>query len=214
MIRAVIFDLGGVLLRTEDQAPRERLASRFGMTPAELYSLVFESESARLALLGKISAEAHWQTIQQVLGVTAADMPAVRAEFWAGDRLDTELIEDLRRFRRRYKTALLSNAWGNLRQVIERTWQIADAFDEMIISAEIGMVKPDPRIYQLAVERLGVRADEAIFVDDFIENIESAQAFGMRTIHFRERQLARQELLMLLDGKTDNMRNAERRSGF
>lgn len=68
VIRAILFDLGGVLLRTEDPQPRQRLASRFGMTPAELYTLVFDSESAHLALLGKISTTEHWRTVQQGFG--------------------------------------------------------------------------------------------------------------------------------------------------
>jgi len=212
VIQAILFDLGGVLLRTEDPLPRQRLAARFGMTPAELYALVFDSESARLALLGKISTTEHWQTVQRALGVTDAEMPAVQAEFWAGDRLDYELIAALRAWRERYKTALLSNAWDNVRQVIEQTWQIGDAFDEMFISAELGMVKPDVRIYQYAIESLGVRPEEAVFVDDFIENIESARAFGLQTIHFRNSQLARQELLRLLDGQRGAGLNVDRPS--
>jgi FMN phosphatase YigB (HAD superfamily) len=53
-------------------------------------------------------------------------------------------------------TTLLSNAWDNLRGVLEQDWRILDAFDQVIISAEVGLAKPDAPIYQLAVERLGV----------------------------------------------------------
>jgi HAD superfamily hydrolase (TIGR01509 family) len=57
--------------------------------------------------------------------------------------------------------------------------------DDILISAEVGLAKPDPRIYRLAAERLGVRPDEAVFVDDFAANVEGARAVGMRAIHFR-----------------------------
>jgi putative hydrolase of the HAD superfamily len=87
-----------------------------------------------------------------------------------------------------------------MRQVLTERWKIADAFDELIISAEVGIAKPDPRIYHLALERLGVAAGEAVFVDDFLENIDAAQALGLHTVHFRNPDQARTELDHLLDG--------------
>ena len=200
-IRALIFDLGGVLLRTEDQSPREQLAARLGIPKDKLYYQVFESESARLAMIGKMSAEAHWESVRVALGISSGAFQEVRAEFWAGDRLDKDLVDYLGSLRPRYQTALLSNAWDDLRGIIERTWKISDAFDEMIISAEVGIAKPDPRIYQLAVDCLGVRPGEAVFVDDFIENIDSARAFGLQVVHFRGNQQLREDLNVILNGR-------------
>lgn len=199
-IRAVIFDFGGVLLRTEDPFPREQLAARLALPKEKLYQEIFDSESARLATIGKISAEAHWESARQALGLSAQDFQEARTTFWAGDRLDEGLIETLRSLRRGYKTALLSNAWDDLRAVILRNWDIADAFDEMIISAEVGIAKPDPRIYQLAIDRLGVLPGEALFVDDFIENIASAKSCGLQTIHYQGNQGLYRDLEMMLDG--------------
>jgi epoxide hydrolase-like predicted phosphatase len=199
-IRAVIFDFGGVLLRTEDPYPRQQLAARLGLPKEKLYYQIFESESARLATIGKVSAEAHWEAVRQALGIGETEFQAARAAFWAGDRLDEGLIETLRSLRSRFKTALLSNAWDDLRPVILRNWDISDAFDEMIISAEVGIAKPAPRIFQITVDRLGVLPGEAIFVDDFIENIEGARTFGLRTIHYQGNQSLYREMEMMLDG--------------
>ncbi len=200
-IRAIIFDFGGVLLRTEDPYPRQQLAARLGLPKEKLYHQIFESESARLATIGKVSAEAHWEAVRLALGIGETEFQAARAAFWAGDRLDEELIETLRSMRSRYKTALLSNAWDDLRRVILHNWDISDAFDEMIISAEVGIAKPDHRIFQITVARLGVLPEEAIFVDDFIENIESARAFGLKTIHYLGNQRLYREMEMILDGR-------------
>jgi epoxide hydrolase-like predicted phosphatase len=200
-IQAVIFDFGGVLLRTEDPYPRQQLASRIGIPMQQLYQQIFDSESARQATVGKISAEAHWEAARQALGIGEDAYQQVRDEFWAGDRLDEELIGYLRGLKSRYKTALLSNAWDDLRSVIQRNWAISDVFDEMIISAEVGIAKPDARIYRIAVDRLGVAPQEAVFVDDFIENIASARAFGLQTIHFQGRQPLYDDLARILDGK-------------
>jgi epoxide hydrolase-like predicted phosphatase len=200
-IRAVIFDFGGVLLRTEDQYPRQQLAARLGLPKEKLYYQIFESESARQAMVGKLSAEAHWEAVRLALGIEEDVFSAARTEFWAGDRLDQDLIEYVRCLRPRYKTALLSNAWDDLRGYIQSTWDIGDVFDEMVISAEVGVAKPDSRIYRVALDRLGVLPGEVVFVDDFIENIESARELGLKTVHFQGSQRMYADLDMILDGR-------------
>ena len=80
--------------------------------------------------------------------------------------------------------------------IIEQNFD--DAFDNMVISAEIGVMKPEARIYQLALEQAGVSADEAVFVDDFIENIEACEKLGMHGIHFRDPQVVLSELRNML----------------
>ena len=198
-IRAVIFDLGGVLVRTEDRRSRAELAHRLGLTYDELSRLVFESESARLATQGNRSTQEHWESIRGRLGVSPEDFPAVRAGFWGGDLLDTSLVAYISSLRPRFKTGLLSNAWDNLRQVINDTWKIADAFDDIIISAEVGISKPDPRIYQLAVQRLDVLPQEAVFVDDFPHNVQAAQELGMQGVLFKNPDQVRRDLEVLLN---------------
>lgn len=201
-IRAVIFDLGGVILRTEDQTHRAKLVERLGVTREQMYYHVFDSPSAQQATLGKISAASHWEAVRQALGLSPEEFPWVMDAFWAGDRLDTELVSLIRSLRPRYRTALLSNAWDNLRQAMERDWGIADAFDELIISAEVGLAKPDARIYHLALERLNVAPPEAVFVDDFVDNVAAAQKLGLHTVHFRHPAQALSELQTLLNGQT------------
>jgi epoxide hydrolase-like predicted phosphatase len=199
-IQAVIWDLGGVLLRTEDYAPRRALAQRFGMTVAEIEEIVFSGESGDRAQRGEINVEQHWENQRRALGLSPAEMQAFRDEFWAGDRLDTDLVAYIRRLRRDFKTGLLSNAFSDLRRVVTETWKFADAFDEMVISAEVGLVKPDPRIYRLALERLGIAPAEAVFIDDFSRNVLGARAEGLNAIHFQDPQQTRRELEGLLDG--------------
>ena len=197
-IRAVIFDLGGVLVRTEDRAPRDRLAARLGMTYDELSSLIFESPSSKQASLGQIGVSQHLESVRANLGLSLEAFQAAYEEFWAGDALDTSLMDFLRSLRPRYQTALLSNAWDDLRGVLDREWNILDAFDQVIISAEVGLVKPDERIFRLALERLGVTPGEAVFVDDFTHNVEAARLAGLHAIHFRSADQVRAEVEQLL----------------
>ncbi|MCI0520153.1 MAG: hypothetical protein L0Z70_07825, partial [Chloroflexi bacterium] len=72
-IRGIIFDLGGVIVRTEDQEPRRRLAERLGMQVKELYDLVFEAETARKASLGLGTQAEHMAYLRERLGLTPQD---------------------------------------------------------------------------------------------------------------------------------------------
>jgi len=111
-----------------------------------------------------------------------------------------ELVDTIRSLRGHYKTGLLSNAFSDLRQVVTARLNLSDAFDEMVISAEIHLMKPDARIYQYALQRLGVAAQEAVFIDDMLRNVEGACSQGMNAIHFRQRSQALAELERLLKG--------------
>lgn len=196
-IRAVFFDLGGVILRTEFQAPRQRLAERLRMEYDDLDKVVFDSDSGVRAALGKISADEHWAAILKRLKQPASELEAIRREFFAGDVLDRTLLDYLRSLRGRYKTGLISNAWGDLRDFIVRE-KFEDAFDAMIISAEVGATKPEPRIFEIALETLGVKPQEAVFVDDFLVNIEGCKKVGMKGIHFKDAESTLQQLKKLL----------------
>ncbi len=185
MIKALFFDLGGVLLRTQNRSIREKLGQEFGMTYDQIDSFVFESQSSKLASIGRISEDEHWMDVTRRLGLDASHMPRLRDTFFAGDVLDMELVNFLRQSRGTYKTGLISNAWSGLRPWILRE-KFDDAFDHMVISAEAGFAKPDPRIYQLAMEKLGVLPEESIFVDDVQKNIDAANNLGMKGILFKD----------------------------
>lgn len=199
-IRAVIFDLGGVLVRTDHPEPRVALAQKLGMDRTALENMVFESESAGRASVGQIPVEEHWENLRLQLGLAAGSMDNFQEGFFGGDVLDWSLVDYLRALRPGRRTGLLSNAFSSLRHFITNVWKFDDAFDDMIISAEVGLLKPDARIYQLAVERLGVAPGEAIFIDDFERNISGARLAGLQAIHFRSAAQTLSELNALLDG--------------
>ena len=197
ILRAIFFDLGGVILRTEYQAPRERLAERLNMTYEDINKIVFESETARKASLGEVRVDEHWRAVMRRLRLPASEAETIRAEFFAGDVIDRDLLNFIRSLRPRYKTGVISNAWGDMRDYIVKH-QFDDAFDTLIISAEIGMMKPQPEIYQLALKQAQVEAKEAAFVDDTPKNVEAANALGMHGILFRDPAQVEENLKALL----------------
>lgn len=197
-IRAVFIDFGGVIVRTEEEGPRMRQAERLGMTSRDLEKIIFESESSQRASTGEIPEEIHWQAVADTLGVSRQESDKITAEFFSGDRADATLLNFLRSLRPERKVGLISNAWSGLRAFIT-SQRFEDVFDEMIISAEIGLMKPDPRIYRLALEKLGVQPEESVFLDDVLVNVEAARSLGMTGIHFTQPDKALDELKQLLN---------------
>jgi len=197
-IRAIIFDLGGVLLRTADFSLREKLASKYGLSRAELEELIFYGYSGGGVQRGEISLEEHWKNVGLRLNCSPEELEKLIREFFAEDRLDNDLLNYIRQLHEKYKTALLSNAASNLRTQIAEKWHFEDAFDVMVISGEIGMLKPEVGIFVHVVEQLCVEAGEAVFVDDARENVEGARKAGLSAIHFHSPQQARAELERLL----------------
>lgn len=198
-IKTIIFDVGGVLLRTEDRRPRTMLADAFGMTYEQLENLVFNGESGHAAQRGEVSAAAHWEAVRHKLNLRHDELPSVRDTFFTGDVLDRELVDFVRRLNPPYQTALLTNAFDDARAALTERFGLGKIFDPIIVSAEERVMKPDPRIYDIALERCGVSAAEAVFVDDFPHNIRAARELGMHTVWFRSREQAIADLQKLLE---------------
>ena len=200
VIQAILWDMGGVLVRTEDLTPRQRLAQRYGMSLKEIYALVFDSEIAVKATVGELPESAVWDYVAKCLNLDPVGLAAFMQEFWSGDNLDTELYQFIKKMRASYKIGLLSNAWSGARSVLDSRYHMLDVFDASVFSAEVGMAKPVPEIYQLILEKLGVEAGEAIFVDDFQSNVDAANALGIHAVHFENSLQARLAVLQILDG--------------
>jgi putative hydrolase of the HAD superfamily len=196
-IRAVFFDLGGVILRTEYQAPRQQLAERLGMEYDDLDRIVFDSTTGIQAANGSITSQQHWEAVMKRLKRPLDEMESIRQEFFAGDIIDRDILNFLRSLRGTHKTGLISNNWSDLRDYLVREKMI-DAFDHIIISAEVGVAKPEPEIFRIALKQAGVRPEEAVFVDDFYVNVEGCEKVGMKGIHFKDAPSAMQQLKDLL----------------
>lgn len=197
-IRAVIFDMGGVIIRTEDRRPRNQLAAQHGLSYDDLSRLVFDSELAAAATLGRVSDQQLWGEVAAQLNIPVEESDSFAAAFWSGDRLDRDLYEYIRSLRVKLRTALLSNAWPDARKSLTDRFACLDVFDVVIFSAEVGLAKPAPAIYRLVLNRLGLQPEEAIFVDDFPENVQAASQLGIYAIRFESTQQIMQKISELL----------------
>lgn len=196
-IRAVFFDFGGVIQRTEYQAPRQHLGERFGMDYEDMDTLVFTSQSARQASLGEITEDALWSHVLKRLKRPASELQMIKNEFFGGDVIDHNLVDFVRSLRGKYHTGLISNAWSGMRAYLEKE-RLIELFDTVIISAEAGVMKPDTGIYRIALEQAKVKAQAAVFVDDIQANIDACEKIGMKGILFKDAQEVLSRLKQLL----------------
>ena len=176
-IRAVIFDVGGVLEIIDDTVFPGEWPSRLDLTREELDGrLATPGGDAVLGELTEAEIEAHWQ---RSLGLTAVDVERLVNEFWRWyvGSLDRELFDWFVARRRGLLTGLLSNSGPGARER-EACWGFEAVTDDIVYSHEVGLKRPDPAIFALAGRRLHVEPHEILFLDDVSGHVAAARAAG------------------------------------
>lgn len=200
MIKGFIFDFGGVIVRTEDHSPRHAWDERLGLPIGSVERAVHHSDLWVQAQLGRISYQNYWKGVAELLYMhNEADIEALRQDYFSGDRLNYRLVNFIRELREDgFPVALLSNESPELEERL-RQLEIHDLFDPVLISAQIGVMKPDMTAYRVALQALQTAPHEAIFVDDSLTNIRGAQTMGIHAILFRGGLDLRREVAKYLD---------------
>ena len=190
-IRAVIFDIGGVLEIDPATDWLERWAGRLGLSWPEDMTARLEPIS-RAGNIGTITLAQAEQQIAAVLGLDAAQLGRFMEDLWTEylGTLNTELARYFRALRPRYKTGILSNSFVGARERERDAYGFEDLCDVVVYSHEEGLEKPDPRFYRIITDRLGVRPDEAVLVDDHETCVQGARDVGMAAVLFCDNEQA------------------------
>jgi epoxide hydrolase-like predicted phosphatase len=184
LVKALIFDFGGVLTNPvwesfahfcrEEGLEEDTIKDLFRKDPGALADL-------RLLEKGEIEDAEFERRFGERLGLASSE--GLIERLFVGMTPLEEMIEVVRVARAAgLKTALLSNSWsvGSYDRAM-----LDELFDVAVISGEVGMHKPEPEIYKLTVEKLGVEPSECVFIDDLRENCEGAESIGMTAIRHR-----------------------------
>jgi epoxide hydrolase-like predicted phosphatase len=185
-VRAVLFDIGGVLEMTPRSDWRDGWAARLGVTPSafeEQVGAIWEPGSvgaASLQELERLTADA--------FGLGDADVSALMDDAWAEyvGTLNQELARYFASLRPRVRTGILSNSFVGAREREQELYGFEDMCDVIVYSHEVGWMKPDPRIYHAACDRLGCAAEDAVLLDDLPANVDGARAVGMHAVLFTD----------------------------
>jgi putative hydrolase of the HAD superfamily len=201
-IKAVIFDYGGVLMRTTRPASgRREWEQRLGLPEGELERIVHKSDLWLKAQVGEVSYDDYWKGIGARLKIAPEQIPLLRHDYFRDDHLDQDLIALIRSLRARgLLVGLLSNDTLMLEQKLREELKIFDEFSAVMISARMGVMKPDVAIYQAMLAMFNLRPVHAVFIDDSIQNVAAAHYLGMAGIWFSPGINLRQELDVILSG--------------
>jgi putative hydrolase of the HAD superfamily len=182
--RAVVFDIGGVLEFTPPLGTAEKWEDRLGLPPGGLASRL-----GGLFGAGNVGAVTEAEVHRGVGELLAIDEPAVAAfmaDLWTEylGSLNTELTAYFAGLRPAFRTGIISNSFVGAREREQERYGFGQLTDVIIYSHEAGISKPDPRIYHLACDRLGIRPEEMIFLDDVEANVAAARDLGAHGILF------------------------------
>ena len=185
-IRAVVFDIGGVLELTPRTGWDRQWEAQLGLPPGGLAARL--GEVWRAGSVGSISEADVERRTGEILGLDRARLDAFMADLWAEylGTLNAELAAYFAGLRPRYQTALLSNSFVGAREREQARYGLGDLCDAIIYSHEEGMQKPEQRFYALPCARLGVQPEEIVFLDDVEVCVAAARAFGMQAILYRD----------------------------
>jgi epoxide hydrolase-like predicted phosphatase len=189
VIKAVIFDFFGVICSDEYWRfvkEDKNLKGKFH----DLADSVNKGDLSWPDFLHKIANE----TGQPIDEVT---------RMYASEQINPEVVSYIDQLHKKYKTALLTNAAASFINSLVTKSHLDKVFDEIIISSEIGIIKPDPRIYEYTLDKLGVSAAGAVFIDDTVARVEGAGRLGIRAILYKNFLQMQRELEEILAGSNN-----------
>jgi putative hydrolase of the HAD superfamily len=196
-LRAVAFDYGRVLSGPPHPEAYESLQQITRLSQGEFEERYWID---RLAYdRGDLSGLAFWKKFVGDASLNLSDVEVARlsetdATMWT--TANAEMLDWHRRLKEHgFRTAILSNMGDSVLENIERSFPWISGFDVLVWSYQHGMVKPEPEIYNLLLERLGTSAEETLFLDDKLENIEAARRLGIQALQFSSVDRLRDDLI-------------------
>jgi epoxide hydrolase-like predicted phosphatase len=196
-VKGLLVDYGGVLT-TNVWESFSAFCKSEGLDPGQVRSLFRDNPDAlnllRRLETGELTEEQFSEQFAPLLGITNHD--GLIDRLFAGMKPDQPMIDSLRHARAGgIRTGLISNSWGRGRYDRDA---FGELFDGVVISGEVGLHKPQPEIFQLGAERIGLAPADCVFVDDLRENCAGAEAVGMTAVLHRDTDetLARLEELL------------------
>jgi len=183
-LRALLLDLGGVLIIPENSPKRQRWLDRLGRENKEFAIWLWNTPQAHAAERGELSPTEFWRAIGSAVGLSAEESDAFTDDYWAGDRVNRAVVS-LAQLAKGHgvPVGVLSNAYGDIHELLSNHG-LLDLFDDVVNSSFEGLTKPDPAIYHLACSRLGVLPRETLFIDDRQDNVAGAREAGLHALHY------------------------------
>ena len=189
LYQLVIFDVGGVVVDMESDRLVHQVSQLLGRSFEEVQKAIYHEELLLPFELGRISPTAYYEGLKKRLKLRWTYEQFVRA--WNGIFTEhTDVTTLMQRLRKRHRLMALTNTNILHLDHIKASFPSLSVLEDWVASCDVGLRKPDPQLYRLALKRAGVRPSEAVYVDDRPEMVEAGRAVGLTAIRFESgRQL-------------------------
>jgi epoxide hydrolase-like predicted phosphatase len=149
------------------------------------------AEASRLLDRGSINMSNFYEKLSLASRISTKN---IEAEFATLAKLDTDVVSLIKTLHDNYKLGLLSNADASHLRPILKKYELNSLFDKIIISSEVGVIKPEPDIFHIILNELGIKPANTIFIDDNEHNIKAAHALGIHGIWYQDVKTLRHQL--------------------
>ena len=184
MIKAVLFDFGGVLAEEGFKQGLRAIAKERRLDPEDFYEIAGELVYQMGYVMGSSGEDSYWNAVREKTGVRGDDKE-FREEILKRFELRPEMIEVVKRIRSSGLIVAILSDQTNWLDEMDRRTPFHHHFDYVFNSFHLKKTKRDPSIFRDICAVLGVQPEECLFVDDHLQNIERAADQGLKTIHFK-----------------------------
>jgi putative hydrolase of the HAD superfamily len=198
MIKAIIFDFGGPIVSWDSQGKTLEKDEDHRNLERDTLKNIFKQYFYGGHVGDYEDLEDFCKKTNLPIEITAQELNEMLEESNSTMRVRPEIIEYIQELKKTYKVAVLSNFTAGLQPIMKDIFNIYHLFDVVVSSYDVKMQKPDPRIYQHALEQLGVKPEEAVFTDDLEVNVAAAEALGIRSILFNNSEQFKADLGKIL----------------
>lgn len=198
-IKAIIFDLGNVLVDFDHRIAARRISYFCDKTPEEIFNLFFDSPVTTLFEEGKITCAEFFSKVKETLNLNLnyETFVAIWNEIFFLTAKNRAVFSLAHTLKQHYKIVLLSNINILHFEYLKKYFPIFDIFDYVFTSFELGAVKPNPLVYHKVLKTLEALPGEILYTDDRKELVESAKALGIKSLHFRNVEQLKQDFINL-----------------
>ncbi len=191
--KLALFDLGGVVVEVESDRLVLQVAQLLGQSFEDVQAAVYHQDLLLPFELGRIRPQAYFEGLKKALKIPWTYEQFVRA--WNGIfRENKDVTFILERLRKRHTLMALTNTNELHLNYIRNNVTSLNILKDWIASCDVGLRKPDPQIYLLALERAKVKPEEAVYVDDRPEMVEAGRSVGLNAIRFQNSRQLEQDL--------------------
>lgn len=186
MIKAIFLDIGGVLIINNVRKVISEWAKKLGVDPLELKTL--SKEYSNLHMGGDTITYDEFINRKAVNWITAQELSDLQKEIWNSEYVNQELSDFINQEAKNFIWGIITNNYREAEELLLSKFKIPKFYKIFVTSAEVGVMKPDPKIYQAALEKTSLSPQEILFIDDSLENVEGAEKVDINGIQFINNQ--------------------------